>query len=128
MKADIKDSTDIKLFVDQFYGKIQQDDLLGPIFGAVIKDWGPHLEKIYQFWNAVLFGVQGFKGNPFARHAPLPISQEHFDRWLILFRETIDAGFEGERAIDVKTRAEIMSVMFVSKLDHMRANPGYKIL
>jgi len=124
MKPDIEGIDDIVLFVNEFYYKVQKDNLIGPIFNGVIKDWTPHLERMYQFWNAALFSVPGFKGNPFAKHAPLPINQSHFDRWLILFEETIDAHFEGEMATDTKKRAGLMAVMFVSKLKHMKGGPG----
>ena len=124
MKPDIKGIDDIVLFVNEFYYKVQLDNLIGPIFNGVIKDWTPHLERMYQFWNAALFSVPGFKGNPFAKHAPLPINQEHFNRWLVLFEEIIDAHFEGEMATDTKKRAGLMAVMFVSKLNHMKGGPG----
>ena len=120
MKKDITGLADIQLFVDEFYGKVQQDEFIGPVFAGAITDWGPHLEKMYQFWNAALFGVPGFKGNPFAKHATLPIEQAHFDRWLVHFKSTIDHNFEGEMAVAVKHKAELMAVMFVSKLNYMR--------
>jgi hemoglobin len=117
---DIEDINDIRVFVDGFYDKVKQDDLIGPIFLKVIPgDWQPHLDKMYAFWNAVLFGVSGFKGNPFVKHAPLKIAQEHFDRWLKLFGDTIDSHFEGAVATDVKNRADLMAMMFMSKLGRM---------
>jgi hemoglobin len=116
MKHDITNLEDIILFVDEFYNKVKDDDLLGPIFNSVIKDWQPHLEKMYKFWNAALFSVPGFKGNPFARHAPLPISGPHFDRWMELFTLTIDEHFEGKMADDVKNRAALMANMFLDRL------------
>ena len=128
MKPDITGIDDIKIFVNEFYGKVQQDDFIGPVFTGAITDWQPHLEKMYQFWNAALFSVPGFKGNPFAKHAPLPITQVHFDRWLLLFKETIDLHFEGEMANEVKKRAEIMAVVFVSKLTAMREGNNRIIL
>ena len=120
MKPDIKNLDDIIIFVNEFYNKVQQDELIGPIFNGVITDWPPHLEKMYKFWNAALFGVPGFKGNPFAKHAPLPIKAEHFDRWLILFNEIIDNSFEGEMATDTKKRAELMAAMFLSRFKGMK--------
>ena len=119
MKADILGLDDIVLFVNEFYKKVQQDDLIGPVFGSVLQEWQPHLEKMYQFWNAALFGVSGFKGNPFAKHAPLNIGPLHFERWLILFRETIDSNFEGNMANDAKNRAELMAAMFLKRLESM---------
>lgn len=124
---DITGLKDIQLFVDEFYNKVRKDDLIGPVFDNVITDWPPHLEKMYAFWNAVLFGESGFKGNPFAKHAPLPIVQDHFGRWLDLFAETIDANFSGPIAAETKQRAGLMATMFMSKLDRMRSGSGYTI-
>ena len=119
---------DIRLFVNEFYGKVREDELVGPVFANVITNWQPHLEKMYAFWNAVLFGAPGFKGNPFAKHAPLPIAPEHFGRWLELFAETIDANFTGPMAEETKQRAGLMAAMFMSKLGKMRNNPGHVIV
>ena len=125
---DITGLEDIQLFVNEFYSKVREDVLIGPVFADVITDWQPHLDKMYAFWNAVLFGAPGFKGNPFAKHAPLPIAQEHFGRWLELFGETIDANFAGPIAVETKQKAGIMATMFMSKLDRMRNGSGYTIV
>ncbi|CAN5337875.1 hypothetical protein BH09BAC6_BH09BAC6_14230 [soil metagenome] len=117
---EIENINDIKFFVDEFYDKVKADLLIGPIFTDVIpEDWQPHLDKMYAFWNAALFGVPGFRGNPFAKHAPLKIGPEHFDRWLALFFLTIDEHFEGPMAADAKNRAELMAHMFLSRLQKM---------
>jgi hemoglobin len=125
---DITGLEDIQLFVDGFYSKVREDKLIGPVFAGVITDWQLHLEKMYAFWNAVLFGEPGFKGNPFAKHVPLPIVTEHFGRWLELFAETIDENFEGPMAVETKQRAGLMATMFMSKLDRMRDGSGYTIV
>lgn len=123
IRHDIASLEDIILFVNEFYGKVQQDDLIGPVFNAAIKNWEPHLQQMYAFWNAVLFGAAGFRGNPFAKHAPLPISVEHFERWLQFFRATITSNFEGEKAEEAIERSEIMAELFLSKLQHMNGDP-----
>jgi len=126
---DIEDIADIKLFVDEFYIKVRKDELIGPVFSAVIAgDWQPHLDRMYGFWNAALFNVPGFKGNSFAKHIPLGISQEHFDRWLALFAATINNHFEGPMAEDAKHRAELMAEMFVSKLGRINGGFGKAIV
>lgn len=120
---ELEDIIDIKLFVDEFYEKVKNDALIGPVFLEKIPtDWQPHLDKMYAFWNAALFGVPGFKGNPFAKHAPLKIGAEHFVRWLELFDETIDDNFEGYMAADVKNRAKLMAGMFLNRLQKMNGN------
>ncbi|MGY4385051.1 hemoglobin [Pedobacter sp. UYP24] len=127
MKPDIKNFDDIVLFVNSFYVKVQHDDLIGPIFKHVILNWQPHLEKMYMFWNAALFGVPGFKGNPFARHAPLPINTEHFNRWLKLFKDTVDETFAGEMAEEAKNRAGLMADMFLKRL-HTMSNGSNNVI
>ena len=128
MKRELANFEDIVLFVDSFYNKVQSDELIGPIFNAVISDWEPHLQKMYAFWNAALFGVPGFRGNPFARHAPLGLQRPHFERWLQLFNETIDAHFEGAMAEDTKRRADIMATLFISKIESMRGGANSVII
>jgi hemoglobin len=113
---DIENIADIRVVVDEFYERVRNDELIGPVFLEKVDDWPHHLEKLYAFWNAALFGVPGFKGNPFARHAPLKIGPEHFTRWLDLFNETIDRYFEGEMATDAKNRAQLMAYMFLNRL------------
>lgn len=127
-RKDIEGLDDIILFVNSFYDKVQSDELIGPIFNAVITDWGPHLEKMYAFWNAALFGVPGFRGNPFARHAPLGLERPHFERWLQLFNETIDTYFEGTMATDTKRRADTMAILFLSKIESMKGGSGSVIV
>src|SRR5690606_24757315 len=102
MKKKIETIDDIRLLVDTFYGKARQDSLIGPIFNDVIGDqWPVHLEKMYRFWQTVLFDKEHtYFGAPFPPHAKLPVNQEHFDTWLGLWHETIDEFFTGERAAE----------------------------
>jgi hemoglobin len=125
MKKDITTIEDIKLLVDQFYGKIQKDDLLGPIFEARIdNNWSKHLSIMYSFWQTILLplppGEATYRGAPFAPHATLPINSIHFDRWLILFKETVDENFAGEIAEEAKSRGVMMAGVFQFKLSQIR--------
>jgi hemoglobin len=81
-----------------------------------------------RFWNAALFGVIGFKGNPFAKHAPLGLKPQHFERWITLFNQVIDQYFEGEMAIDVKIRAQLMANMFMKRLTLLNGDPHHVIV
>ena len=125
---DIGTIIDIKFFVDEFYNKVRGDKLIGPVFAEKISDWQPHLDKMYSFWNAALFGVPGYKGNPFSKHAPLKIDTVHFTRWLSLFTEVIDQNFKGPIADDVKKRAALMANIFLVKLGQMKNGPGKVIV
>jgi hemoglobin len=122
-KREISGLEDIKILVDYFYAKVQQDELLAPIFNYRLSThWGPHLEKMYNFWNAALFGVKGYTGNPFMKHATMKLNEEHFGRWLDMFNETVNTHFEGEVAEDAKRRALLMANMFRLRLKGIKQN------
>ena len=125
---DISNKDDIKIFVDAFYNEVRIDQLIGPVFAAVIPDgnWTPHLERMYSFWNTVLFGAREYQGNPFSKHSSLPIEKIHFDRWLELLNTTLDKHFSGEKTEEVKERAEKMGLLFHSKLMHIRNNDQFR--
>jgi len=123
-KKDISGLKDIQLMVDDFYNKIKKDDLLSSIFFEHIPtEWQPHLNKMYLFWNAALFGEKGYAGNPFSKHAKLTtITPLHFERWLLLFNDTINTHFSGNVADDAKKRAAIMANNFMQRLAYNKQN------
>lgn len=116
---------DIKVLVDNFYGKVRRDDLLKDIFDGVIQDrWPEHLEKMYRFWQTVLLGDHTYFGAPFPPHAKLPVEWDHFERWLKLFYETVDENFVGEKAARAKWQGERMADMFHYKIQYYRNTPS----
>jgi hemoglobin len=116
---------DIKLLVDTFYGKVRDDDLLGPVFGDRIGNrWPYHLEKMYTFWQTTLLGEHTYSGRPFPPHATLQVGPSHFKRWVSLFTDTIDELFTGEKAEEAKWRAAKIAEMFELKVWHFQNNPG----
>lgn len=126
--SDVRNKEDVKIFVDSFYEKVRKDSIIGPVFAAKIADgnWTPHLERMYSFWNTVLFATRDYRGNPFSKHASLPIQKRHFERWVNLFVETMDEHFEGEIADDAKMRADKMGKLFHSKLEYIQSNDNFK--
>lgn len=126
---DITNRDDVELLVNDFYTAIREDVLLGPIFNGVIGDrWPYHLEKMYSFWETVLLEHHTYSGAPFMPHAKLPLEQQHFDRWLVLFDQTVDRHFEGVIADDAKARAAKMAVMFVAKINYLREHGQFRPL
>ncbi|MEO6682540.1 MAG: group III truncated hemoglobin [Ginsengibacter sp.] len=122
---DIEQFDDVKNLVDTFYGKVREDDLIGPIFNDRIQDkWPEHLEKMYKFWQTVLIGPHTYNGSPFPPHAKLPVEKVHFDRWMKLFTQTIDELFVGKIADDAKWRAGKMAEMFQIKINHYKNSAG----
>jgi hemoglobin len=117
MKRDIQTPEDVKIFVDSFYDRVKKDELLSPIFQSRIpENWEPHLETMYRFWNAALFNIREYTGNPLMKHMNLPLTQDHFERWIDLFYQTIDSAFEGPTADEAKRRATIMAHTFYNRL------------
>lgn len=117
---DIENLEDIKLMVDTFYNKVKIDTLIGPIFNGVIKDWPPHLNKMYGFWETILLDVHSYSGSPFPPHAKMPLEKIHFDRWMELFKNTVDSLYEGEKANEAKWRAGKMAELFNYKIEYFK--------
>jgi hemoglobin len=92
--------------VHRFYGKVRADAVLGPIFAERIHDWEPHLARMVAFWSSVALMTGCYHGAPVPRHAGLPVSWAHFDRWLMLFRETAEETCPPAGAAHVIERAE----------------------
>ena len=112
---DITSRHDIQILVDNFYEKVKVDNLLGPVFAGL--DWPHHLPRMYNFWSSMLLGDQSYRGNPFEKHVRLSITSEHFTRWLQLFKETVDEHFKGQKADEVKMRADSIAGIFQLKMD-----------
>ena len=77
--------------------------ILGPLFNDVAQvDWSEHLPKLTAFWSRALLGIEGYHGNPFRSHSEIharsPFTVAHFQRWLLLFHETIELGWVGPNA------------------------------
>jgi hemoglobin len=53
----------------------------------------------------------------FEKHARLEINETHFERWVLLFCETIDDLYNGQKADLAKSRAHILSYTFISKMN-----------
>src|SRR5690606_18955819 len=99
-----------------FYASVRKDDLLGPIFQAIIQDnWPTHLDKMYRFWETVLLNKHTYMGHPFPPHLTLKISAQHFERWLSLFHKALEQ-FEGPKTEEANGRAKKMAAMFVHKI------------
>ena len=62
------DARFIDRLVEDFYAKIRDDALLGPIFARHIADWPPHLSRMKAFWRSVLHNSGEFSGNPMLKH------------------------------------------------------------
>ena len=115
-RKEITDIADIRLLVDTFYGKASKDELLAPIFGSRLPD-ASLLGPLYRYWQTTLLEEVTYHDIPFPKHADLPLTHQHFDRWLSLFHETVDELFTGPVAETAKFRAIRMSEVFRYKME-----------
>lgn len=128
-KPDIAGREQIEQLVNAFYLRVRSDELLGFIFDRVAQtNWETHLPKMYAFWETVLFRTGGYTGNPLAAHAKLIPQTEmgriQFDRWLLLFRSTVDDLFTGEKAAHIKSCAEDMANVIYARINQV-ADPRF---
>jgi hemoglobin len=115
---------EIEKLVNTFYDRVRGDELLGFIFEDVARtDWAVHLPKMVAFWETVVFGTGGFSGNPLAAHAKLvpltAMGRAQFDRWLEVFKATVDSLFAGENAEHIKRCAADMANVIHAKINGM---------
>ncbi|MEZ5922029.1 MAG: group III truncated hemoglobin [Parvularculaceae bacterium] len=97
------DENYISTLVDTFYGRIREDEKLAPIFnGAIGDDWPEHLAKMKRFWSSVALNTGVYSGKPVPAHQKLEgVERDYFERWLSLFRATLEETAPDPRAVDL---------------------------
>lgn len=116
---------DIELLVNSFYNKVVKDETIGFFFKDVIKvDWDKHLPKMYSFWESILFGQMSYKGNPMAVHFPInqmeAMEKKHFEKWLELWKQTIEENFTGQNASMAIAKSENIANLMAYKMEMAR--------
>lgn len=116
MKKDLKKKKDIEKVVYEFYEKVKTDKLLSTFFEETIKiNWGNHIPLMCSFWENVLLYTGDYEGNPLIKHREVnemkATSKVHFDRWILLFENTVDAYFAGENADKMKSHARAIAML-----------------
>jgi hemoglobin len=118
---DIERREDIEYLVDQFYRKVLKDKLIQHFFIDIVKlDWEIHIPTMYNFWESVLLGNAVYRGNAMEKHIKLHQKQGldsvHFERWLSLWRETIESNFQGPTASKAIEKARQIGMLIQHKL------------
>ena len=119
MATDIASRADIESLMRQFYQRALADDLLGPKFGAI--DMEEHIPRIVDFWQSTTIGGANYTASPFGPHKPLALQQEHFDRWLSLFEQTLNECFAGPIAEQIWQKAGNVANMMRFQLGLMKS-------
>jgi hemoglobin len=127
--TDIADRADCERLVREFYARAFADPMIGFLFTDVAKlDLEAHLPRIASFWETVLLGARTYGGGAFrphaALHAQVPLRAGHFERWLTIWRETLDDLFAGERAELAKAHAERVAHAFLRRLEELPLAPA----
>jgi hemoglobin len=128
-RRDISDRADCERLVRAFYGRALDDPIIGWIFTDVAKlDLESHVPRIASFWETILLGAHSYAGGAFAPHAALhvkvPLREGHFERWLWLWRATVEELFAGQRAELAKAHAERVAGAFHGRLREISAEPS----
>lgn len=115
----------IETLVKNFYLKIQFDDVLGPIFNHVAQvDWDHHIPLLCQFWNSIMLKTKEYRGNAFRKHVMLaekiPLTHEHFDRWLTYFREEAFRHLPSSSAQDIIAKASVIAESLKAGIMHAK--------
>lgn len=122
MKADISDRIDIEKLIVQFYENVKPDPVIGFIFNEVVDmDWQHHIPVIVDFWETILLDNPVYQKNAMEVHYGLNkkirLQKIHFDTWLSLFTQTVDALYEGKIATLAKTRAQSIAAVMQFKME-----------
>lgn len=120
-RADIASRADCERLVWAFYGRAMRDPVIGYLFTDVAKlDLPAHIPRMTRYWETVLLGARSYGGGAFAAHLDLhmkvPLRGGHFERWLYLWRMTVDELFSGPVAEAAKTSAERVAGAFEERL------------
>ena len=117
---DIENRKDVEFLVNEFYAKVLKDKKIGYFFNEIAHiDWSKHFPIMYDFWETILFDTMKYKGNPMTKHIVLskkePMTSEHFERWLLLWNQTVNENFKGNRASEAIKRAKMIAELMKYK-------------
>jgi hemoglobin len=123
-RSDICTRADCERLVRLFYGRALSDPVIGFIFVDVARlDLEAHVPRIASFWETILLGARSYGGGAFRPHAELNtkvrLRAGHFERWLWLWRVSVDELFAGPRAELAKAHAERVARAFHARLQMM---------
>jgi hemoglobin len=111
---EIENEADVHELVQTFYQKVMEDELISPFFKRL--NFEEHLPKMEIFWRFVLLDEPGYTTSVTDKHMHMRLKEEHFKRWILLFNQTLDELFIGEKVELAKQRAAIIGWTIQSKM------------
>lgn len=125
---DIQDKTDIQYLVETFYGTALADPLIGPVFKKADFVLEAHIPVMISFWETILFDVITYGGNPMLKHLELnrtaALEPGHFERWMMIWEETVNGKFEGPLAEKAVIRARSIAQLMSYKIQQAGGKTG----
>lgn len=128
---DIETAADCERLVRAFYGKAMVDEEIGWIFTDVAQlDLEEHIPVIASFWATNLLGTKSYRGGAFGVHGRLHqkaeggLRKEYFERWLVLWCQTVDELFDGPLAAAAKVHALRVANAFYGRLQTFTVAAG----
>ena len=123
---DITTREDCEQLVRAFYGRALDDPMIGYLFTDIAKlDLEAHVPEITDFWETILLGAHSYSGGAFRPHYALhqrsPLRAGHFERWLTLWRMSVDELFAGPRAELAKQHATRVARAVHGRLETLSA-------
>ena len=120
---DIQTKEDLAFLMEAFYSKMLTDEVVGYIFTDVAQlDLKSHLPSLTNFWENMLLSGNGYKKDVMNIHIQLnqkeKLKPEHFERWLKLLSETVNANFKGETANKMLKNTGNIAKMMQIKLNN----------
>ncbi|OYW78598.1 MAG: hypothetical protein B7Z26_09520 [Asticcacaulis sp. 32-58-5] len=111
---------EVRGLVEDFYGRVRADDLIGPVFNGAVHDWPEHFDNLTLFWMTITNGphpdIPNYKGRPMAKHFPLDLNPAMFERWLELWVATTGERFDALRAEILREKAYRIGQSFQAAL------------
>jgi len=114
-KKDIETYEDCVLLIEKFYDKLLLDEEIAHYF--VELDLASHIPKVADFWAFILVDKPGYANNMMGAHARLELKENDFKRWLVLFHQTVEENFEGEKANLAKERSNLIAWTMSAKMN-----------
>jgi hemoglobin len=120
---DIENRQDIEALMASFYSVAMKDETIGHFFTEVVPlNLEKHIPLISDFWETVIFDKAVYRGNVFGVHEHIhtlfAFEDKHFERWVALFKQTVNESFVGSNAEKIKQRGESIATVMRIKLVH----------
>ena len=124
LMRDIQDKKDIQFLVEIFYHQALTDPVIGPVFVKARFMLESHIPTMIAFWETILFDVITYSGNPMLKHIELnnavPLLPGHFDRWMQIWKGTVQLNFDGPLAEKAIIRAQSIAQLMQHKIELIR--------